>query len=669
MVESDIRIVEDHLRRVNASLSLHKSITENFSRSSDGGLSRSPNGANSSRTGSAFALYVLSKAGFSGKQLPGKPGAFLSYLEALGSTHLGAITRAQSDLSAPLNEYSVPIWLCGVLTAHAMQRKAPSASMLHQAQTAVGSIISELSLSGGCLRRVGAAAGEMAPSAYLTYWAACALVLAKTSFKQDGELVQKIEQAMSSAAQWAELELSRLIANHHAGILSRFDVVECISAACTVSLLREEQAPRLTDESRQLSTYGVCLVLDSYFVAGSFRLSRPVFADNRHNAILCPTSEALFMVLSSFTQREKIAIFSGPRLESLMQTFDWCRRSAKEKGFPPDYDVSLGGGAEVNVFSTASTIGFFSMLGALLDELLDDLARDALGVQSEPPRSGFGYPRAFEKSVKEQVIAPLSEGGRLERAKYSLVLYGPPGTAKTSFAAQLAFDLGWPLKVVTQSDFMRRGESMIDAEAERVFYLCSQLKRVVLLFDELEELILARHSTEAKTDKVSRLLTTSMLPKIHELRDRKRVVFMFATNRLSSIDPAVTRLGRFDLRYGIDYPDEASLKATAQGAFESLARGEPENIVNNVKKSLKRGLIEEYMSRPNKAQRPLMTFKDVAYVVENMFRRAQSNEEAPKLERQDILMHALSEIDIIDQTNNNQEYKLFVDARRESDRL
>lgn len=136
------------------------------------------------------------------------------------------------------------------------------------------------------------------------------------------------------------------------------------------------------------------------------------------------------------------------------------------------------------------------------------------------------------------------------------MLHGPPGTSKTTIAKKLAQDLGWPLLTMDQSVFLRCGVDNIDAEAERVFMLLSNLKEVVVLFDEVEELVATRDAPTGSPnpDKLSRLLTTSMLPRIHHLRDRRRIVFVFATNHLLRLDRAIVRLGRFDIIRGVMLP-------------------------------------------------------------------------------------------------------------------
>ena len=126
-------------------------------------------------------------------------------------------------------------------------------------------------------------------------------------------------------------------------------------------------------------------------------------------------------------------------------------------------------------------------------------------------------------------------------------------TAKTTLAKKIAFDLNWPFLEIGQRDFLREGSDKIDAQADRIFRYCGYLRDVVILFDELEGLTLDRETSHS--DRESRLLTTSMLPRIQELRERKSVVFIFATNRLKTLDLAATRLGRFDIIKYVGYPD------------------------------------------------------------------------------------------------------------------
>jgi hypothetical protein len=212
----------------------------------------------------------------------------------------------------------------------------------------------------------------------------------------------------------------------------------------------------------------------------------------------------------------------------------------------------------------------------LAEEMLDRHAREVLGVQQFVDKPKSPYPKTLE-FIKHDIIGRIGKGGEAkDDASYSMILYGPPGSAKTSLAKQIAYDLQWPFLEIGSRSFLREGSDRIDAEADRVFRHCGFLRDVVILFDELEELILDRDTKD--TDKASRLLTTSMLPRIQELRDQRSAVFVFATNRLKSLDIAATRLGRFDIIKYVAYPDLEAKKdllkkeATAvRGRYRELA--------------------------------------------------------------------------------------------------
>ncbi len=189
----------------------------------------------------------------------------------------------------------------------------------------------------------------------------------------------------------------------------------------------------------------------------------------------------------------------------------------------------------------------------LADELLDRHARAALRVEQFVPEPPGDYPEELQ-FLKEDVIDQIRRGGEARKqASYSMIFYGAPGSAKTTLAQNIAYDLDWSFLEIGSRDFLREGADQIDAQADRVFRYCGYLRDVVILFDELEELILERETKEI--DKASRLLTTSMLPRIQQLRNQQSVVFIFATNRLESLDIAATRLGRFDIIKYVRYPD------------------------------------------------------------------------------------------------------------------
>jgi ABC-type uncharacterized transport system fused permease/ATPase subunit len=106
--------------------------------------------------------------------------------------------------------------------------------------------------------------------------------------------------------------------------------------------------------------------------------------------------------------------------------------------------------------------------------------------------------------------------------KYSMLIYGPPGTGKTSLAKFLAQSLNWKLITITPSDFIKHGEAGIEERAKCIFRTLEEQKDCVVLFDEIDRLILDRNSEyySGQSD-MFQFMTPSMLVKFRELRLKK----------------------------------------------------------------------------------------------------------------------------------------------------
>jgi hypothetical protein len=140
----------------------------------------------------------------------------------------------------------------------------------------------------------------------------------------------------------------------------------------------------------------------------------------------------------------------------------------------------------------------------------------------------------------------LAQGKQLEAGTaMSAIFYGPPGTSKTTYAERIGSYLGWPLLTVDPSHLLRSGFDNIHLEISRLFKMLEKAERVVVFFDEIDGLV--RDRSAVSVGEVSRFLTTSMLPRILNLRASRRLIFLVATNHIETFDPAIARPGRFDL--------------------------------------------------------------------------------------------------------------------------
>jgi hypothetical protein len=161
--------------------------------------------------------------------------------------------------------------------------------------------------------------------------------------------------------------------------------------------------------------------------------------------------------------------------------------------------------------------------------------------------------RAYRDIGREYVEPHLSSQ---EDKKYSLLLYGPAGTGKTTVAESVAEALALPLITITVSDFLEGGGAQIEARAKRIFTVLEEQPPHVVLFDEIDHFLLDRDSRRySEQDSVFQFMTPGMLTKLNELRRAERVIFIIATNYEDRIDPAIKRTGRIDEKYLVLPPD------------------------------------------------------------------------------------------------------------------
>jgi hypothetical protein len=653
---------------VSARLSGSARILTHFATAGSGGLKRSPASTRAATAGSAFAMFALSQGSndrvFVDKAIMAPLANFLrsDVGDMVGPISAPDVTELD-PASAKRNSYYVPIWLTGILSGltdldEAQERADwPAYDNVKQGIASVA----EHFIEQGFLKRVMQGKRDGGPSAYLTYWGVKALIAAQAIRSVDQELKVRAQLAVvDSVLRWTDTEVARQISYHHAGLLQRFDVAECITAACTVLSIINEYPEKHSDDLVETSLHALSLALDHYFQNGSFRLSRPVFADRNQYTVLCSTAELLMILLSSVSSFNRLRLLDDARLEKICKASEWSERNKRPEGYPPDYDSSLSGEPEVSIFSTTSVISLNNLLHLHLDDAINFECRTALGIPQTYSASS-ARPISNERlrsAVEHKIVIPIRDMRR-DDAKYSLILHGPPGTAKTTIAKSISSDLEWPLKVITQSEFLKNGQDKVDSEAEKIFRICLGLKDVVILFDELEELILNRQPTGIsgkKTDgehviapeRGSRMVTTSMLPRIHELRDRMRVVFLFATNRMTEIDNAATRLGRFDLISYVGYPDPAILCGTLKAHIEEKTKAasvELKVVCNTV--------AQKWIDDDPKSDLYL-TFVDMQYCAEELIYKASKG--SSETQCRDHFREKIQELNKVN-TVINEQYK------------
>jgi len=177
--------------------------------------------------------------------------------------------------------------------------------------------------------------------------------------------------------------------------------------------------------------------------------------------------------------------------------------------------------------------------------------------------------------IERRVILPLARpqlAGRLGLVPpRAVVLFGPPGTGKTSFAKGVASRLGWPFVELFPSRLAGDSPAGLAAALRDAFALVAELDKVVLFIDEVEEIAGLR---QPRTVSVAQGVTNEMLKLIPPFREQDERLLICATNSVRALDTAFLRHGRFDYVLPIGPPDTAARHAIWDAYLTTIPHGE-----------------------------------------------------------------------------------------------
>lgn len=189
-------------------------------------------------------------------------------------------------------------------------------------------------------------------------------------------------------------------------------------------------------------------------------------------------------------------------------------------------------------------------------------------------------PLYFRQNIRRSLINRISQGKY--PLDYSFIIFGPPGTGKTTIVKGIAKQLSWECVYLSPQNFVIPGQTLdgvvnqcfceITAFVQTTITNRNTTQRnmakwekkkndgnppanIIFVFDEMDELVVNR---EDGADRQGRLSTTMMLPLIQSLRDyaeKSGFVFFFLTNHIERFDTAIIRRGRFDLLLPLGPPD------------------------------------------------------------------------------------------------------------------
>lgn len=139
-----------------------------------------------------------------------------------------------------------------------------------------------------------------------------------------------------------------------------------------------------------------------------------------------------------------------------------------------------------------------------------------------------------------------------------VILEGPPGNGKTLFAKALAQEAGVRFIATKGADFQSAMMSMGSRKIRMLFSKANRNKPCIVFIDEFDSIGERRNYAGTGIDKENNRIITAMLNEMDGFTANNGLLVIAATNSFASLDPALVRPGRFDLKYHIGEPDYAT---------------------------------------------------------------------------------------------------------------
>ena len=142
-----------------------------------------------------------------------------------------------------------------------------------------------------------------------------------------------------------------------------------------------------------------------------------------------------------------------------------------------------------------------------------------------------------------------------------VLLSGPPGTGKTMLAKAVAGEANVPFFSISGSEFVEMFVGMGAAKVRDLFKQAKEKAPCIVFIDEIDAIGGKRNSGSIGGNDEREQTLNQLLTEMDGFEGNNGVIILAATNRPESLDPALTRPGRFDRRVPVELPDLAGREA------------------------------------------------------------------------------------------------------------
>ena len=169
---------------------------------------------------------------------------------------------------------------------------------------------------------------------------------------------------------------------------------------------------------------------------------------------------------------------------------------------------------------------------------------------------------AGEDEAKEnlqEIVDYLHDPKKYEESGASMpkgiLLVGPPGTGKTMLAKAVAGESNVPFFSISGSEFVEMFVGMGASKVRDLFKQAKEKAPCIVFIDEIDAIGQKRNSGQLGGNDEREQTLNQLLTEMDGFEGNTGVIILAATNRPDSLDPALTRPGRFDRRVPVELPD------------------------------------------------------------------------------------------------------------------
>lgn len=475
----------------------------------------------------------------------------------------------------------------------------------------------------------------------------------------------------------AKYEMYRQIALYNAADFSIFDVKRLIYSLLIVkqnekysnNLIKDRVLELIFKEQLKTGLFPIGHVVNTDFVIEGDtiinRTERIISASPMLSSVEC---------LNDMLTHEELETDLEKYQNRLNSTYEWVikrlRKDSPDKplGWFPEYESTHTAESWVAGHTLVFLKKYCEMLSKSIKKNTDKYLQ-----AKKPEELDIEWENLYDSYKIKEYMGNMMQEDKGNEKKWvsnpeyrSALIFGPPGSGKTTIPKVLAKKLGWHYVELTPGQFLSEGVQNIIPKANEIFKRLVRMKETVIFFDEVDQLVELRKEGTAS----SKWIVTSLLPKFQELRKQKEIKFILATNDITKVDPAVTRSGRIDfvlpmgetcwrdrlkiLRDAIADGNKQIREHLKREIFEDILRGnklkDDEQIDSMENEDIENSYLQNFLRRTDFV--PLLEIKDI---VKEIFNK----EEWAEIEKAELYKIFFSESEDKIEKFENSEFETF----------